>query len=403
MGDVGVDGVSRMSNLSTVAARDKLKPQREPHWMKLGSGTFLGFRRMTAASTGSWLARYRNDEGKQLKLSLGEFAEQPASQRFDLAKRAAEQWFQHLERGGTSSAKTVAEACKGYVEHVKQRRGEKPAQDLEARFRRWVYDDATLAKAVLSKLTRQRVSEWRNRLSKTPVTINRDKREKPLLRERSASSVNRDITALRAALNFAHDAAWVTTDIAWRVELRPEKNADGRRDVYLDRSQRQTLIEHAQDDLGNLIRGLSLIPLRPGALAGLRTGDFDHRRAVLTIGKDKAGADRRIKLPASTADWLAQLCQDRGPEHPLFARADGLPWTKDAWKGPIKRAVAAAGLRDATTAYALRHSVITDLVTGGLDLLTVAQISGTSVAMIERHYGHLRAEHAAAALGRLAL
>ena len=46
----------------------------------------------------------------------------------------------------------------------------------------------------------------------------------------------------------------------------------------------------------------------------------------------------------------------------------------------------------------MRHSVISDLVHDGLDLLTVAQISGTSVAMIERHYGHLRGEVAA---GRL--
>jgi len=37
-------------------------------------------------------------------------------------------------------------------------------------------------------------------------------------------------------------------------------------------------------------------------------------------------------------------------------------------------------------------------VTEGLGLLTVAQVSGTSVAMIERHCGHLLADHAAAAL-----
>jgi hypothetical protein len=42
-------------------------------------------------------------------------------------------------------------------------------------------------------------------------------------------------------------------------------------------------------------------------------------------------------------------------------------------------------------------------VTSGLDLLTVAQVSGTSVAMIEAHYGHLRQEHAANALAKLAL
>ena len=82
------------------------------------------------------------------------------------------------------------------------------------------------------------------------------------------------------------------------------------------------------------------------------------------------------------------------------------PWIKNhslvIWKKPIKAAVIAAELPGSITAYAMRHSAITDLVTGGLDLLTVAQLSGTSVAMIERHYGHLRADHAAAALATLA-
>ena len=70
---------------------------------------------------------------------------------------------------------------------------------------------------------------------------------------------------------------------------------------------------------------------------------------------------------------------------------------------PIKTAAEAAGLTETITAYTIRHSVITDLVTNGLDLLTVAQISGTSVAMIEKHYGHYRADHAAKALSKLAL
>jgi hypothetical protein len=51
----------------------------------------------------------------------------------------------------------------------------------------------------------------------------------------------------------------------------------------------------------------------------------------------------------------------------------------------------------------MRHSVISDLVRDGLDLLTVKQISGTSVAVIERHYGHLRSDVAAGALARLTL
>ena len=131
---------------------------------------------------------------------------------------------------------------------------------------------------------------------------------------------------------------------------------------------------------------------------------FDKRLGVLTIGKDKARpgsphqAAREHRPP-----FFAERIKDKIAAAPLLARADGKAWDKDAWKKPIKAAVMAAELPANITAYAMRHSAITDLVTGGLDLLTVAQLSGTSVAMIERHYGHLRADHAAAALATLAL
>ena len=70
-------------------------------------------------------------------------------------------------------------------------------------------------------------------------------------------------------------------------------------------------------------------------------------------------------------------------------RANGKAWDKESWNGPIADAAKAAKLPTGTTAYTLRHSTITDLVNAGLPLLTVAQISGTSAEMIERHYGHL--------------
>jgi site-specific recombinase XerD len=100
---------------------------------------------------------------------------------------------------------------------------------------------------------------------------------------------------------------------------------------------------------------------------------------------------------------MGGLSKDKLPAAPLFARADGKPWDKDSWKKPMKAAADAAGLPADTVTYTLRHSTITDLVTGGLDLLTVAQLSGTSVEMIERHYGHFRVEHAADALAKLVL
>lgn len=53
--------------------------------------------------------------------------------------------------------------------------------------------------------------------------------------------------------------------------------------------------------------------------------------------------------------------------------------------------------------YTMRHSVITGLIHSGLDTLTVAQLIGTSLKMIELHYGHLTRENARTALARLSL
>lgn len=87
----------------------------------------------------------------------------------------------------------------------------------------------------------------------------------------------------------------------------------------------------------------------------------------------------------------------------MFMRANGQVWNKDAWKHLIKNAVKAGDLPSGVTAYTLRHSVITDLIRAGLPALTVAQLSGTSVSMIERHYGHLVRNDAEEALAGLML
>ena len=49
----------------------------------------------------------------------------------------------------------------------------------------------------------------------------------------------------------------------------------------------------------------------------------------------------------------------------------------------LKDVVAARGLLRTPTYYTLRHSVIMDLIRARLPILTVAKLSGTSVAMIE--------------------
>lgn len=385
------------TRIDTVSAREKLTPRRNPYWHKLSTGCYVGFRLMTSDSTGTWIARYWDDAHRKQRFhSFGPLDDLPAHKRFDKAVELAREWFDHIGAGGMTKAYTVAEACAAYIKHIRTEKGDAAADDAQGRFDRWVLN-TPLAKIELSKLKRDHIRRFRSTLINAPVTVGGE------TRERAKDTINRDMSPLRAALNRAFADGKVTTDFAWREDLKPIKNASRRRELYLDIEQRRRLISAAAPDIAAFLRGMSILPLRPGALAALKVGDFDKRLKTIKVGKDKAGADRRLTLPVAAVEFLSEQADGRPAAAPLLARADGAMWNKDSWKEPVKEAVLAAALPPEATAYTLRHSVITDLVVGGLDLLTVAQISGTSVAMIEKHYGHLRQNTAAEALAKLVL
>jgi integrase len=391
------------SKINGAGAREALKPRHAPYWHPVRKGCYLGFRKTSPTGSGAWLARFRNEEtGKQKLHSLGKLEKIPPGERFDAAMREAEIWFKHMGSGGSGEVITVADACDEYVADRLQKKGNKAAADAAGRFKRWVHSNTKLAGTPLLKLTPKTINDWRTALANT-LAMQQDK-TKSATKARSASALNRDMSTLRAALNLALENGHTTSSHAWKAKLRPVENADGRRGVYLDLDQRRKLIAHAPSDLAALVRALSLVPLRPGAMAALTAGSFDKRLATLTIGKDKKGGDRMITLPPSTAAFFAEQAKDKLPATPLLAQASGKAWDKDAWKGPFRAAATASGLPQAATAYALRHSAITDLIAlHKLDTLTVAQLSGTSLQMIEKHYGHLLREHAAKALASLAL
>jgi integrase len=208
---------------------------------------------------------------------------------------------------------------------------------------------------------------------------------------------------MRTALGRVLALGRPNSEGAWQEALRPIKNATRRRTLYLTREQRQGLLAHVDSEAEPFVRALCFLPLRPGATAALTVADFDARTAELTIIKDKTGERRRILLPESAAELFARCAKGKKSNQPLFTRANGEAWDKNSWKIPIAAAVRAAELPANATAYTLRHSTITDLVTAGLPLLTIAQISGTSAEMIEKHYGHLVRHAAVEALAKLAI
>jgi integrase len=392
------------TRIDTVQAREKLKPRRPPYWQRLSSGLAVGFRKMAAGSSGTWLAQvYDEATRKQTRTSLGTLDALPAHARFDAARREAEALGTHLQRGGNVEGFTVRQACEAYIKHLQSDGRATTAAAAGARFTLLVYP-TKLASIDLRKLAPHHVNEWRADMIAMPAAVaGRAKGENRLTRPRSPATVNRDMASLRAALNLARLNGSITTDAAWLKALQPLSVGTTRRELYLERGQIAKLIEAAPADLAAFLRALALVPLRPGALAALTAADFDKRLGVLRIGKDKANSDRKIKLPPATAEFFAELAKRKLPGAPLLGRADGSAWSKTTWVPAIREAVTAAKLPAGVTSYTLRHSTITDLIGAGLDALQVARVSGTSLQMIEKHYGHLRNDHAAAALAALAL
>jgi integrase len=340
---------------------------------------------MTPDTPGTWIARFYDGEKYHHK-RLGDFPEKLAKERFDAAKESAEVWFEGLDMGASTKPTAVKAACEAYVEKLRTESGETAANNAEGFFRRLVYKDK-LAKVLLSDLKKANCLAWRDRALKLSET---------------KSSFNRNITPLRAALNLALEQGKVATDQAWLAALKPLEGANNRRTLYLDRDKRRMLIERASDEARPFLKTLNLLPLRPGEAAALRRKNFQPAQQSLEVPEGKTKS-RPIPLSDEAVAHFTACSKGKHPDAWLLCRAGGSQWKKEAWRDEVKAAVRKAKLPRATVAYTLRHSLITDLITGGLDTLTVARISGTSLLMIERNYGHLRAAHAKEHLQKLAL
>lgn len=386
-----------MTDISKVKSRDALKPRREPYWHKISQSNHLGFRKLNKDSQGTWLARtYDNQTMKKPQKSLGAFSEFPDNLRFEMAQKAAQAWFTHLGRGGSTEEVTIHDVCDNYIEHLKQKGNEKGSIDASKRFSAYVLDDPRFANTPLTKLTPKLVQAWRNRLSNEPTKAGKNKGKK-----RSDSSLNRDMNPFRAALNLARDQRLITDDFAWSKALKPIKDADKSRDIYLNSFERNAIISEAPSDLALFIKFSTLIPLRPGAIAQLSVGDFNKAQRTLYVPFDKANARRKIPIGDQLFNFLEEVTKNKLPKALIFTRSNGAAWEKHSWK-QFKEIAKIAGIKSEPTLYSIRHSIITDLIELGTDYGTVAIWAGTSIRIIEKNYRHLTASHSANALDRLA-
>jgi integrase len=372
-------------NLKSPSARERLKPRREPYWHCIRVGLYVGFRR-TIEGDGTWIARQLQPGSKKyLHRSLGTIAE------FQEAMKQAQDWAAGVDAGGSHKAVTTELACKAYVKHQKTHVSKANGLDAEGRFERLVYD-TPFGAAPLDKLRTTQIKTWLNDQLD-------DEGDEEALRK-SKDSANRNLTTLKAALNLALKDRLVATDAGWKTVTR-FPNAGRRRELYLSVKDRAALIEHCDAPLAALVTALMLTAVRPGEIAAANVGDFDEEQGTLTLS-GKTGR-RTVTLSTTAREFFASEAKDKLPGAPLLADSYGNRWNKDSWKKVFKAAAKAAKLPQAVVLYTLRHVAISEMIAGGVDTFLVAKLAGTSTAMIDKHYGHLRHEQTRARLDAVAM
>lgn len=362
--------------IDKAGTRNKLEPRREPYWgAPVERGLFVGFRRLEQG--GNWIARYRTEDGKQVYQSLGAVSQE---NDYEAAKREARRWRRSADAGiQTDRILTVADVCTDYTKALEADGRHRSSLDARKRFDRIVHDDE-IGKIRADKLTQRHLEAWMGRMEAGDMAGRKGGQP-------SRATFNRNLTSLKAALNRAVSRREVPQEraIEWGA-IKAYKGADGRRELYLEKPQRRALLEAASGDLRDLIECVALTGCRPGDPAAMLRKDYDARTESVTF-RTKTGA-RTIPISPNAKKLFDRLAKSKMPQARMFTNA-GEDWTAQGWAPRVKQAAALAKLPSDVVLYTLRHCWITDAIVGGVDMLTVARLTGTSLAMIERHYGHL--------------
>ena len=138
--------------------------------------------------------------------------------------------------------------------------------------------------------------------------------------------------------------------------------------------------------------------MRPSEALGLWWNDVDLRRGEISILKSRylgaqsatktEGSERVIKLHPN----ITGILQTIKPLHvaedtPVFLNYEGEPIDFHTWRAKIwYRALRAKEIR-VRKPYTMRHTFISVGLTNGVKIKWLAEYCGTSVAMIEKHYG----------------
>ena len=197
----------------------------------------------------------------------------------------------------------------------------------------------------------------------------RDENAKP-------ATVNRELTVLSHIFSKAEEWKWLDHR---PVKIKRQKVEESRL-IYLTAEQADNLVQAATHDQNPHVYPFIVIGLETGMrkmeILKMKRVDVDPARRVMFIPDAKAGM-REQPITTGLADYLKRYIESLSIESEwLFPCTTSETGHTVAIEKAFRRCVADAGLPSNVCRHTLRHTAITHLVQSGVDLPTVARISG---------------------------
>jgi integrase len=361
-----VSAMASRNSIDTPTKRNKLPPRREPYWHKIITGRHIGFRRTETG--GTWIARLTQDRRSVYEALGGE-----GVLTYDQAVEKAMEWFSHAA-GLENHRYTVWDAVIDYRDHLKVNNSETASNDAHDRLNNHLSDK--FRKTPIADLKTAQIKRWHQGL----VRISDDAEDM----RRSKDGANKLLSKLKAALNLAFNSGLAASDQEWR-RVKPFRDVEGSRTLFLTDPQVKVLLDNADGAFKALLHAAVYTGARYGELTALRAQDLDLEQGTLQL--DGKTGERNCYLSDAALAWFKAQAKSKLPKAILLPRDDGEPWGKSHQHRHMQMTVQAAKLPRETVFYSLRHYHISKALLAGVPVQVVAENCGTSVRMIEKHYG----------------
>jgi integrase len=205
----------------------------------------------------------------------------------------------------------------------------------------------------------------------------------------ASGSCSLAVGRLLATLNWSVDQGLID-----RNPIRGTKKPPTRARVTLiSLEQHEYLVRwsrrRTRDSFADLLECLWATGCRPGEAAKATAEDFDRGLGAIVLRKHKtARRTGKLRVIYLTGDALEHAREVKSGL--LYPNEWGRRYSVKRIVGKIDTAKAARPeLFTDQTAYSYRHRFATDWLRAGRPMGHLAALLGTSVAMIQRHYGHL--------------